>query len=218
MRTIYTIGIVVVVILLLLFCVVFYSTKSEPPEGYPAREDIVLEKVDESMRTGGGCVGPAGFEWCPSQKKCMRTWEEFCEEFAENYQGDQVEPKQILVSEGDTGINPPEESVNWEKFTSDTSEFYFQYPPAYHIVIDDEQWPHAIVQVTRDEDDQIYDLTIEKWDQEELPEIEERTEDDLSYFAIMEHPQTKELISFTCWTENAAQDCENMYLTIGFTE
>jgi putative hemolysin len=28
-----------------------------------------------------GCIGSAGYSWCESKKKCLRVWEENCEEF-----------------------------------------------------------------------------------------------------------------------------------------
>jgi len=36
-----------------------------------------------------GCLGPAGYSWCPSTEKCQRMWEEYCEEFKENYRGNE---------------------------------------------------------------------------------------------------------------------------------
>ena len=54
------------------------------------------EQVEEDLEPGiiggerdeYGCLGPAGYQWCPSQQKCMRMWEEYCEEYAEQYRGE----------------------------------------------------------------------------------------------------------------------------------
>jgi hypothetical protein len=32
-----------------------------------------------------GCLGPAGYSWCPSTNKCQRMWEEYCTEFKDQY-------------------------------------------------------------------------------------------------------------------------------------
>jgi hypothetical protein len=32
-----------------------------------------------------GCIGSAGYQWCPSTGKCQRMWEELCEEFREQF-------------------------------------------------------------------------------------------------------------------------------------
>jgi len=34
-----------------------------------------------------GCLGPAGYSWCPSTQKCQRMWEEYCAEYKDNYRG-----------------------------------------------------------------------------------------------------------------------------------
>ncbi len=34
-----------------------------------------------------GCLGSAGYTWCPSTNKCQRTWEEYCVEFKDQFRG-----------------------------------------------------------------------------------------------------------------------------------
>ncbi|MFA6254617.1 MAG: eight-cysteine-cluster domain-containing protein [Patescibacteria group bacterium] len=34
------------------------------------------------------CLTAAGYSWCPSQQKCMRMWEEYCPDYADQYRGD----------------------------------------------------------------------------------------------------------------------------------
>lgn len=35
-----------------------------------------------------GCLGAEGYRWCPSKNECVRVWETYCEEYAENFQGE----------------------------------------------------------------------------------------------------------------------------------
>lgn len=44
-----------------------------------------------------GCIGSAGYQWCPSTQKCQRMWEEYCEEYAEQYRGGEEEEQQCYV-------------------------------------------------------------------------------------------------------------------------
>ncbi|MFZ2038358.1 MAG: hypothetical protein WAV11_00230 [Minisyncoccia bacterium] len=66
--------------------------------------------VSSSTLIGGdrdehGCLGPAGYSWCPAKQKCLRVWEETCEVKA-------VEPKCELENchglDIKCGANPPE--------------------------------------------------------------------------------------------------------------
>ncbi len=55
-------------------------------------EIIPLDKEDQKIIGGEkdeyGCLIPAGYQWCPSKQKCMRMWEEYCEEYKEQYKGE----------------------------------------------------------------------------------------------------------------------------------
>jgi len=49
---------------------------------------------DKDLIVGGdkdkyGCIGSAGYQWCPSTENCQRMWEEYCEEFADQYRGNE---------------------------------------------------------------------------------------------------------------------------------
>jgi len=44
---------------------------------------VLIIGCDSQKPTGGerdehGCLGPAGYTWCESKQKCLRTWEENC--------------------------------------------------------------------------------------------------------------------------------------------
>jgi hypothetical protein len=46
---------------------------------------IGCQKAPETPIVGGdkdehGCIGSAGYTWCEAKQKCLRTWEESCEE------------------------------------------------------------------------------------------------------------------------------------------
>ncbi len=38
-----------------------------------------------------GCLIAAGYQWCPSEQKCVRAWEEYCEELKEQFKIDSFE-------------------------------------------------------------------------------------------------------------------------------
>lgn len=47
------------------------------------------EKPIGGERDEYGCLGPAGYQWCPSKQKCMRMWEDYCEEYTDQFRGDE---------------------------------------------------------------------------------------------------------------------------------
>lgn len=40
-------------------------------------------------KDAGGCLIGAGYQYCPSTKKCQRMWEEYCEEFKDVFRGNE---------------------------------------------------------------------------------------------------------------------------------
>lgn len=60
-------------ILFLIFLVGFNKNKNR---------NIIGGEKDEH-----GCLGPAGYSWCPSTQKCQRMWEEYCEEYKDQFRG-----------------------------------------------------------------------------------------------------------------------------------
>lgn len=59
------------IILLIIILILFQGCSKEKPIG--------------GERDEYGCLGPAGYQWCPSTQKCQRMWEEYCEEYADQY-------------------------------------------------------------------------------------------------------------------------------------
>jgi hypothetical protein len=57
----------------------FTETIETPQEEPPAEE----EQMVGNDRDEHGCIGSAGYSWCEAKQKCLRTWEEQCEESAE---------------------------------------------------------------------------------------------------------------------------------------
>lgn len=45
----------------------------EENKGKVSDKDIVGNDKDEH-----GCIGSAGYTWCETKQKCIRTWEENC--------------------------------------------------------------------------------------------------------------------------------------------
>lgn len=117
---------------------------------------------------------------------------------------------------GDTGENPPEESVDWPKYENVEHDFHFQYPDKYKTVIDDYGWPYAIVHLIDKSGGQSYDVTFEVWSEDDTAENEGRTGQEIPYFSMVEHPETGEFISITCWNSGTEQACEDIYRTLSF--
>ena len=56
---------------------------------------LIILNLPEKELVGGdkdehGCIGSAGYQWCPSTEKCQRMWEEYCEEFADQYKANKI--------------------------------------------------------------------------------------------------------------------------------
>jgi len=60
-----------------------------------AEEKLIGGDTDEH-----GCLIAAGYQWCPSKEKCVRMWEEYCEEFAEQFREDIIESFEDCVNAG----------------------------------------------------------------------------------------------------------------------
>lgn len=47
------------------------------------QKDVTNEKAGESLLGGDrdehGCIGSAGYSWCEAKQKCLRIWEESCQ-------------------------------------------------------------------------------------------------------------------------------------------
>lgn len=134
-------------------------------------------------------------------------------------EGDENDDEEDLLVQdapGDTGENPPEESANWPEYESVEHDFHFQYPDKYKTVVDDYGWPYAVVHLIKKTGGQSYDVTFEVWDEDDAAESEGRTGQAVTYFSMVEHPQTGEFISITCWNSGIEQDCEDIYRTMSF--
>ena len=58
------------------FCLGFMwgETTSQPVQVVmPAHERAIGGETDAH-----GCIGPAGYSWCETKQKCLRSWEEPC--------------------------------------------------------------------------------------------------------------------------------------------
>jgi hypothetical protein len=52
------------------------------PPSIPAKDSTVNQNPQD-QKVGGdqdehGCIGSAGYAWCPEKNKCLRIWEEDC--------------------------------------------------------------------------------------------------------------------------------------------
>lgn len=177
-----------------------------------------------SQRIGGqkdehGCLGGAGYTWCPSTGKCQRIWEEYCEEYKDQYKTDESADDASLPENsapGDDGENPAPETADWPVYEDAEYDFSFQYPDHYKTVIDDYGWPHAVVHLIDKNGGQSYDVTFETWDNQDDAEDEGRGSSANSFFGNVESPHTGKYISMTCWNPDTATDCEKIYSTFSF--
>jgi hypothetical protein len=72
------------------------------------------------------------------------------------------------------------------------------------------------VHLIHEDGGQSYDVTIEVWNAENDANTESRTNPTNAFFAMVEHPQTGEFISITCWNDDVGDDCQDVYDTIHF--
>jgi eight-cysteine-cluster-containing protein len=47
-----------------------------------------------------GCLIAAGYQWCPSTGKCQRMWEEYCEEYKEQFNSENINTFEECVDAG----------------------------------------------------------------------------------------------------------------------
>lgn len=48
-----------------------------------------------------GCKSSIGEIWCPSTEKCQKVWEDYCEEYKEQYKGDELETETEEINSED---------------------------------------------------------------------------------------------------------------------
>jgi hypothetical protein len=63
---------------------IYTNTKVEAPVGLPEVIDNMPTTTVDNNIVGGdkdehGCIGSAGYSWCAVKNKCLRVWEEKCE-------------------------------------------------------------------------------------------------------------------------------------------
>ena len=66
-----------------------------PPVTPPPAEE---EPMPGSDRDEHGCIGSAGYTWCEAKQKCLREWEEPCEEEPEEEGLTEAEAKAIALN------------------------------------------------------------------------------------------------------------------------
>lgn len=97
---------------LLLLTACHNSKQTKPINNIPTSPDSLLgEDRDEH-----GCIPSAGYSWCEAKQKCLRVWEEPCEEKEIDTSSWQLYQNDKL---GFTLKFPP----SWESFSSHTEEF-----------------------------------------------------------------------------------------------
>jgi hypothetical protein len=64
--------------IILVSAVIFFriSNHSISPSAFPSSPGTPMVGSD---RDEHGCIGSAGYTWCPAKSKCLRVWEEKCQ-------------------------------------------------------------------------------------------------------------------------------------------
>lgn len=78
-------------------------------------------KIIGGERDEHGCLGPAGYQWCPSSGKCQRMWEEYCEEYSGQFQGQPITNFDECIKAGNPVMEsyPRQCQANGESFTEE---------------------------------------------------------------------------------------------------
>ncbi len=83
-----------------------------------------------------GCIGSAGYTWCEAKNKCLRTWEEECDEkffLCTSEEPCQDEPNIIIENEE----NKPNNWTEISYISSDNNDnFTFKVDPNYYEFVD----------------------------------------------------------------------------------
>jgi len=56
------------------------EARNPKPETNPNDQNPNSQNIVGGDRDAHGCIGSAGYSWCEAKQKCLRTWEEPCEE------------------------------------------------------------------------------------------------------------------------------------------
>lgn len=86
-----------IIILIILGIVVFLFLNLNKEETIPNEGNNV--EIVGGDKDEHGCIGSAGYTWCEVKNKCLRTWEESCEQEIEESNLPINEDENILISE-----------------------------------------------------------------------------------------------------------------------
>lgn len=75
--------------LIVVVAVAIYAKFTDKEEEVVEIQEKVVEETQEKdegliggQKDENGCLTPAGYSWCETQQKCLRSWEEWCEDEA----------------------------------------------------------------------------------------------------------------------------------------
>lgn len=61
-------------------------------------KENVEEQIVGNDKDEHGCIGSAGYQYCPELDKCVRAWEEYCPSLAEQYKNESGKSQAINIS------------------------------------------------------------------------------------------------------------------------
>ncbi len=74
--------IIVTIFLIFLSVFVLYFLNKNKSNPINQNQTTVTPEIVGGDRDANGCIGSAGYSWCDSKQKCLRPWEEPCDEIS----------------------------------------------------------------------------------------------------------------------------------------
>lgn len=64
--------------------------------GFFLNESTKPEELIGGQKDKHGCLGPAGYLWCESKQKCLRAWEEYCQEYPDQFTEEKIRTQKYI--------------------------------------------------------------------------------------------------------------------------
>lgn len=96
--------IIIMIIIFLIFVFLNLKFVFKPNNSSDMNDRLIGGDKDDH-----GCLIGAGYSWCPSSEKCLRVWEEYCEEFKDSFRGGErdCETRELNDCDNDCTVCPP---------------------------------------------------------------------------------------------------------------
>jgi hypothetical protein len=112
-----------------------FSLDSNTPETSQSTTTVKNEPVVGNDKDAHGCIGSAGYTWCESSQKCLRVWEEKCEQDVINEEVSESTPAETDNTAGKTEKNEApangtniEQITYWKQFYNKEHGYSLEFP------------------------------------------------------------------------------------------